>query len=119
MTRKVFFACAKCGSDNITRDTTAYWDPLEQVWKINDDIDDICICQECGTEDDLRILDVDTHEVLDVPPYGPPNAYLPKAEADALWEALAEEGRRLKIERAAMDLAAQNAAALASYQYTN
>ena len=43
---KLRFACAKCGSENISGDATVFWDVKRQLWQIEARHDQV-VCDDC------------------------------------------------------------------------
>ncbi len=47
--KRITYVCPKCGSDNISRDATAYWDDGDQTWDIGG-LHDTFGCNDCDAE---------------------------------------------------------------------
>lgn len=54
---KIKYVCPDCGSDNITKDATAYWNVDTQEWALSDDMQDFTNCGDCGWESKWREAD--------------------------------------------------------------
>lgn len=86
MARTIEMRCTTCGSTNVSMDAAAEWDPDQQGWVLSTTYDHTwCNSDECdGADATLATYDADTGEELRMAPKS--FEYLPKAEADALWE---------------------------------
>lgn len=49
--RRVKIVCPHCGSDNVSKDSSALWDVDAQAWTFGD-VQDCETCQDCGAEGD-------------------------------------------------------------------
>lgn len=104
MSRAIDHRCRTCGSAEMAFDATAEWDAEAQDFVVGTTYDTgWCNSETCQVEErDAKICDVVTGEELARAPGS--HVYIPKAEADALWDA--ERARRAE-ERAARESEAQ------------
>lgn len=86
MARTIEVRCTTCGSTNVSKDAAAEWDTEKQDWVLSSTYDhQWCNSEECdGADATLAVFDAQTNEELRMAPNS--FEYLPKAEADALWE---------------------------------
>lgn len=114
MTRRIDHVCKECGG-SMYWDATAYWDAEAQEWAAGDP-NDFNACQDCGSENSAKVIDIDTGEELDTGPTD--RTWHPKDEAKALWDAWRAENAKAQEaeqqERAVLKLATANAEALAA-----
>ncbi len=117
MNRVIDYRCKICGSNEMAFDATAEWDVEAQDFVVGTTYDTgWCNGETCqGEESEAIICDAKTGEELGQAPGS--CAYIPKAEADALWEAervrWAEERAARKSEAQHQKLIAETAAQLA------
>lgn len=118
MTRNIKFTCRTCGSDQVTFDATARWDVEAQSYTVSTLYDD-CFCESdncLGNERRVQERDAVTGEELGL---GPGSFdYIPKAEADAAWDAYHKqreaEKRAREEDLKQKAIIAENAATLAT-----
>lgn len=102
MIRNIKFTCRTCGSDQVTFDAVARWDVEAQTYVVSTLYDD-CFCESdtcLGNERRVQERDAVTGEELGL---GPGTFdYIPKAEAEAAWQAYNQrrEAERQKAEAA-------------------
>jgi len=46
---RIKIVCAKCGSENVTRDTLARWSVADQKWEVSSELDNFD-CDDCCNE---------------------------------------------------------------------
>ena len=87
MNRAIDYRCKSCGSNEMAFVATAEWDAVAQGFVVGTTYDTgWCNSETCqGEERDSKVCDAETGEELGQAPGS--CAYIPKAEADALWEA--------------------------------
>ena len=116
MTRTIKFTCRTCGSDQVTFDAVARWDVEAQSYVVSTLYDD-CFCESdtcLGNERRVQERDAVTGEELGL---GPGSFdYIPKAEADAAWQAYHQRRETERLAREAAQkqeqVIAENAALL-------
>lgn len=87
MTRKIKYACKTCGSEDVTFDATVSWNVETQSYEVSTLYEE-CYCNSdtCqGEERRVQEYDADTGEALAIGPHS--LDYIPKADADAAWDA--------------------------------
>jgi len=56
--------CMKCGSANVARDATAYWDATIQQWTLGSTQDNLA-CNTCGEENNTSMVPITPHAVIE------------------------------------------------------